>query len=306
MKLADCLRAASVILIWGINFVVIKIGVADMPPFLFAAMRFTLIALPAVFFIKPPASKISLLIFYGMTISFGQFALLFLAMRLGMPAGIASLVIQSQAFFTAILGGFLGEKIRIHHLLGFTVAGAGMCLVGIGGGGTSDITVLTMLLTLLAALCWGLGNLANKLIMRDTQSSVNGLSLVVWSSLVPIIPFYLCSFIFEGKAVITSSLVHFQISSFLALLYLVYISSYIGFTFWSDLLSRYESSRVAPLTLVVPIIGIASSAFFLHEKITYQQIMGASVVFAGLFINMFGGRFRPALSSVREYLGQKK
>jgi len=306
MKLADCLRAASVILIWGINFVVIKIGVADMPPFLFAAMRFTLIALPAVFFIKPPASKISLLIFYGMTISFGQFALLFLAMRLGMPAGIASLVIQSQAFFTAILGGFLGEKIRIHHLLGFTVAGAGMCLVGIGGGGTSDITVLTMLLTLLAALCWGLGNLANKLIMRDTQSSVNGLSLVVWSSLVPIIPFYLCSFIFEGKAVITSSLVHFQISSFLALLYLVYISSYIGFTFWSDLLSRYESSRVAPLTLVVPIIGIASSAFFLHEKITYQQIMGASVVFAGLFINMFGGRFSPALSSVREYLGQKK
>ncbi|MBA2814283.1 EamA family transporter [Candidatus Pantoea persica] len=100
------------ILIWGINFVVIKIDVAGMPPFLFAAMRFTLIALPAIFFIKPPETKIALLIFYGMTISFGQFALLFLAMRLGMPAGIASLVIQSQAFFTALLGIFFGEKLR--------------------------------------------------------------------------------------------------------------------------------------------------------------------------------------------------
>ncbi|HEI8867311.1 EamA family transporter [Serratia sp. AKBS12] len=306
MNLGDCLRAACVILIWGLNFVVIKIGVAGMPPFLFAALRFTLIALPAVFFIKPPGTKLYLLVFYGMTISFGQFALLFLAIRLGMPAGIASLVIQSQAFFTALLGILLGERLRFYHLLGFSIAGAGMCLVGMGSGGTSDITILTMLLTLLAALCWGLGNLANKLIMLDKRSPVNGLSLVVWSSLVPIVPFYLCSYIFEGKDVIINSIANIHVSAFLALLYLVYISSYIGFTFWSDLLSRHESWRVAPLTLVVPVIGLASSAFFLHETITHQQVIGAIIVFAGLFLNMFGGRFMSALSPVRFFWGQKK
>jgi len=306
MNLGDCLRAASVILIWGINFVVIKIGVAGMPPFLFAALRFTLIALPAVFFIKPPTTKVCLLIFYGMTISFGQFSLLFLAIRLGMPAGIASLVIQSQALFTAFLGIFLGERLRLYHLLGFAIAGTGMCLVGMGDNATPDITVLPMLLTLLAALCWGLGNFANKLIIRDKNNSVNSLSLVVWSSLVPIIPFYLFSYIFEGKENIINSIAHIHVSTFLALLYLVYVSSYAGFTFWSDLLNRYESWRVAPLTLIVPVIGLASSAIFLHEKITHQQIMGVTIVFAGLSINMSGGRILSVLSSVWLNFSQKK
>ena len=290
----DWLRAICVIFIWGINFVVIKIGVTDLPPFLLAALRFTLIALPAIFFVKPPKTKLSLLFFYGMTISFGQFALLFLAMRLGMPAGIASLVVQTQAFFTAILGVFLGEKLRTYPVAGFIVAGMGMFLVGTGSGttlaGAPGITLLTMMLTLLAALCWGLGNIANKLIMQDKRGAVNGLSLVVWSAVIPIIPFYVCSFIFDGPAAIASSLHHFHISTFFVLVYLAFISSFIGFVFWSDLLSRYESWRVAPLTLIVPVIGMISSAIIFHEKMTHQQMVGAMVVLFGLLINIFGKR----------------
>lgn len=291
MSVKDTLLALCVILVWGLNFVVIKVGVTGMPPFLLAGIRFVLISCPLVFFVKRPKVDIKLLIIYGMSISFGQFALLFLAIKLGMPSGIASLVVQAQAFFTILLGRYLGEKIKWFNITGMLVAIAGMYLVGYGVKNidTQGLNLTTMLLTLGAALCWGIGNITNKLIMK-TGEKVNGLSLVVWGALVPIVPFFLSSFIFEGSENIVYSLKHIQGSTIFSIFYLSFVASIVGFVIWSNLMSKYESSKVAPLTLIVPIIGIISSYFILGETVTGTQVLGAVIVVIALLINSFGGK----------------
>lgn len=291
MSVKDMILALCVVVAWGVNFVVIKLGLQGMPPFLLAGLRFALVVFPAILVVKPPQVPLRWLLAYGMTISFGQFALLFLAIKLGMPAGLASLVLQAQAFFTILLGALLlAEKLRWNHIAGVLVATLGMFILataGIEGQATAGITLTTLMLTLAAALSWGLGNISNKVIMRNR--SVPVLSLVVWSAMVPVIPFFICSWWFEGEQAIISSLVHISLQTVLALIYLAFIATIIGYGIWGNLLSRYETWRVAPLSLLVPVVGILSAAIVLDERLSAQQVMGAAVIILGLLVNMFGG-----------------
>ncbi|QKJ85011.1 O-acetylserine/cysteine efflux transporter [Paramixta manurensis] len=297
MSVKDMLLALCVVVAWGINFVVIKVGLHDMPPFLLAGLRFLLVAFPAVFFVKPPKVPLRWLIVYGMTMSFGQFAFLFLAIKLGMPAGIASLVVQAQAFFTLLLGALLlAEKLRWNHIAGILIATIGMFMLataGVTGQVTTGITLTTMLLTLAAALSWGMGNITNKVIMRNTKVPV--MSLVVWSALVPVVPFFASAWLFEGQSTIILSLMNINLKTVLALIYLAFIATIIGYAIWGSLLSRYETWRVAPLTLLVPVVGMLSAALFLDETLSAQEITGVGVIIVGLLLNVFGG----LLSQVR-------
>ncbi|MFD1801188.1 EamA family transporter [Mixta tenebrionis] len=290
MRVKDLLLALCVVVAWGINFVVIKVGLHGMPPFLLAGLRFSLVALPAIFFVPPPRIPLRWLALYGLTISFGQFGFLFLAIKLGMPAGLASLVLQAQAFFTLLLGALLlAESLKWHHIAGIAIAAGGMFLLAISGtGSAAGVTLTTMLLTLAAALCWGLGNITNKVIMR--RGNVPIMSLVVWSALVPIAPFFLCSWLFEGRDAITDSLMHITLSTVLALIYLAFIATIVGYAIWGTLLGRYETWRVAPLSLLVPVVGILSAALLLGERLSLPQLAGAAAIVLGLLMNMFGGR----------------
>ncbi len=294
MSLRDMLLGLCVVTVWGFNFVVIKVGLYDMPPFLLAGLRFTLVALPAVFFIKPPKAPLRWIVAYGMTICFGQFALLFLSIYLGMPAGLASLVLQAQAFFTIILAALLmGDKLRWNHIAGTLLAAAGMLFLAeasMAGSASGGVNGLTMFLTLAAAFSWALGNLSNKMIMRDKSVSV--MSLVVWSALVPIGPFFLMSWLFEGPEMIIQSLQNLNLTTVSAIFYLAFIASILGYGLWGGLLSRCEIGQVAPLTLLVPVVGLFSAAVFLGESLTPYQLIGAAIVIAGLGINVFGGRLK--------------
>jgi len=291
MSVKDMLLALCVVVAWGVNFVVIKLGLQGMPPFLLAGLRFTLVAFPAIFFVRRPPIPLRWLVVYGMTISFGQFAFLFLAIKLGMPAGLASLVLQAQAFFTLLLGALLlAEKLRWNHIVGIIIATLGMFLLataGMKGQTSGGITLTTMMLTLSAALSWGLGNITNKIIMRNR--SVPIMSLVVWSALVPIIPFFACSLLFDGEAAIVNSLLHIGLQTLLALFYLAFVATIVGYAIWGNLLSRYETWRVAPLSLLVPVVGIITAALVLDEHLSGQQILGAVVIILGLLVNVFGG-----------------
>ncbi|WP_312203911.1 EamA family transporter [Mixta calida] len=295
MAIKDLLLALCVVVAWGVNFVVIKVGLHGMPPFLLAGLRFTLVALPAIFFVCPPRIPLRLLLLYGLTISFGQFAFLFLAINLGMPAGLASLVLQAQAFFTLLLGALLlAEKLRWYHIAGIAIATGGMVLLATAGQNASavgGVTLTTMLMTLAAALCWGMGNITNRVIMRS--GSVPIMSLVVWSALVPIGPFFACSWLFEGREAIAESLMHIQLTTILALIYLAFIATVVGYGIWGSLLGRYETWRVAPLSLLVPVVGLLSAALLLDETLSTQQLIGAAVVVVGLVMNVFGGRLKP-------------
>lgn len=292
MTRKDGLLALLVVVVWGLNFVVIKVGLHNMPPLLLAGLRFLLVAFPALLFVARPKVPFRLLLGYGMAISFGQFAFLFTAIKFGMPAGLASLVLQAQAFFTIILGVFaFGERLQGKQLAGITLAVFGVLLLIESSLNGQHVALTGFMLTLAAALSWACGNIFNKKIMQlETRPPV--MSLVVWSALIPVVPFLLTSLFFDGPAVILQSLVNIDITTILSLIYLAFIATIVGYGIWGSLLGRYETWRVAPLSLLVPVVGLASAALLLGETLNLLQLTGAVLIMAGLYINVFGLRLR--------------
>ncbi|MGI4838878.1 MAG: EamA family transporter [Janthinobacterium lividum] len=278
----DLFIAIIVIIAWGLNFVVIKVGLDGLPPMLLGALRFALVAFPALLFIKRPQLPLRWLIAYGATISLGQFAFLFEAMAHGMPPGLASLVLQAQAFFTLFFAAlFLGEKLRAASLAGLIVAALGLALIGFDG--SRPTPVIAVVLTLCAAAMWAMGN-----IITRRFGNINLVGLVVWGALIPPIPFFALSLWLEGPALIEQSLLHIGLHSILALFYLSFVATMLGYSLWSKLLSRYPAGKVAPFSLLVPVIGLASAALLLDERLGQLQWIGGALVMAGLAINVFG------------------
>jgi len=294
MTRKDGLLALLVVVVWGLNFVVIKVGLHNMPPLMLAGLRFLLVAFPALFFVARPKIPFRLLLGYGLTISFGQFAFLFCAINFGMPAGLASLVLQAQAFFTIILGALVfGERLQGKQLVGIALAVVGVLVLAEASLNGQHVALLGFLLTLSAAFCWASGNIFNKKIMQlETRPAV--MSLVVWSALIPIVPFMVASYLLDGPTVMLHSLVTLDLTTILSLIYLAFVATIVGYGIWGALLGRYETWRVAPLSLLVPVVGIASAALLLDEKLGALQLVGALLVMAGLYINVFGLRLRRA------------
>lgn len=282
------ITALIVIFLWGMNFVVIKIGLKGIPPFLLGALRFMLVAFPAILFLPRPKVPLKWLLAYALTISLGQFAFLFSAMAVGMPAGLASLVLQAQAFFTVGFSALVfGDKLRAANLLGMLIASIGLALLGSASlaNSASHVTLLGFALTICAAICWASGNVISKKIGPTAV-----LSLVAWSALVPVLPFFMLSVWFEGPDVITHSLSNLSLSSILTLVYLAFAATLIGYTLWGRLLASLPTHMVAPLTLMVPVVGLTAAWVLLDEALQTSQILGAAIVMCGLLINVFGQR----------------
>jgi O-acetylserine/cysteine efflux transporter len=288
--------ALVVIVVWGLNFVVIMTGLNSLPPLLMGALRFMLVVFPAILFIKRPKVPWRWLLAYGLTISLGQFAFLFSAMAAGMPAGLASLVLQSQAFFTLIFAAvFIGERVRASNIVGLVVAAAGLSLIGMQVD--RAMTLAGFLLTIVAASMGALGNVVTRRIGK-----VNLVGLVVWGNLVPPIPFLALSYWLEGPEAISSALATFSLESALVLAYLAFGATLLGYSIWGRLLSRYPASQVAPFSLLVPVVGLTSASLLLGDRLGGWQMAGALLVMLGLLINVCGawvvGRFRaPAVGS---------
>ncbi|RRV07595.1 O-acetylserine/cysteine exporter [Stutzerimonas xanthomarina] len=292
MSPRDLLLALVVIVVWGMNFVVIMVGLHDVPPMLLGALRFMLAAVPAVFFIKRPQVPLRWMLAYGLTISLGQFAFLFTAIKHGMPAGLASLVLQSQAFFTLFFAAlFLGERLRTANLLGLVIAACGLAMIGAQTG--LGMTLSGFVLTICAASMWALGNIVTRKVGK-----VNLVGLVVWGSLVPPLPFLALSLWLEGPAVIEAALRGIGWQTILVLAYLAFGATILGYGLWSRLLSRYPASQVAPFSLLVPVVGLTSASVLLGEWLGTLQLGGALLVMLGLGVNVCGswlfGRLRLA------------
>ncbi|EDU60883.1 EamA family transporter [Providencia stuartii] len=292
MSFKDILLALCVVIIWGVNFVIIKLGVTALPPLLLGALRFIFVAFPAIFFFKRPKIPFKLLLLYGLTISFGQFAFLFCAIRVGMPAGVTSVILQSQAFFTLLLGAvILKESLQATHFIGMLIAVVGLTILAKGAtaSGLDDIPLLGLTFTLIAGLSWACGNITNRMIMHNQQEEkCSALSLVSWSALIPIIPFLISSWLFEGEEAIVQGLSDFNWPVFGTIIYLAYLSTFVGYGLWGVLLGRYEAWRVAPFSLLVPVFGLSSSALFLDEHINSIQFAGLILIMFGLIITLFG------------------
>ncbi|WP_335952252.1 O-acetylserine/cysteine exporter [Klebsiella michiganensis] len=297
MTRKDGLLALLVVVVWGLNFVVIKVGLHNMPPLMLAGLRFLLVAFPALLFVARPKIPLSLLLGYGLTISFGQFAFLFCAISLGMPAGLASLVLQAQAFFTIILGAFIfGERLQGKQLAGIALAIFGvLVLVEASLGGRLACDIIFLLKILPQAQLSAAASVSIKPTSGTCWPPI--MSLVVWSALIPVLPFMLASWILDGPQVMAESLLHIDLLTILSLLYLAFIATIVGYGIWGALLGRYETWRVAPLSLLVPVVGMASAALLLGETLNSLQLLGAVLIMAGLYINVFGLRIvRPGMA----------
>lgn len=280
------LLALSVVAIWGINFVVIQVALKEIPPLMLTFLRFFFAAFPAVFFLKRPQNTSwKMLFLYAMTMFVLDFSLLFSGMYAGVSSGIASLSLQTQVFFTAILAVvFLKEKMSLPKIAGATVAFSGIIFVGFHTGG--DVNLLGLVLVEGAALSWAMGNLFSKQIGK-----VDMLSLVVWGSLLSL-PFLLgLSFALEFDYWKVETFSHLSWLSIGSILYLVYPVTLFGFAIWSFLLSRYPATTVAPFTLLVPVFGFSSSALLVGEALPLWKLIAAFLIVSGLVINLYGERF---------------
>jgi O-acetylserine/cysteine efflux transporter len=274
--------------VWGVNFVVIDVGLETFPPLLFAALRFALIALPGLLIVGRPDVRARDVILVGTFLSAGQFGLLFVAMDQGMPAGLASIVVQLQVLFTTVLAvAFLNERLTPMQVAGGVVALAGMTVIGVGR--TEGIPLIALGLTICSAASWGVGNvLTRKAQARDTAA------LLVWSSLVPPIPLATLSLVFEGPGAAGDALTGLSVEGVLALLYVVIGATAFGFGAWTWLLRRHPASRVVPFALLVPPAGVVSAWLALGETPNAAELVGAVIVVIGLALTMRALRPLPA------------
>ena len=274
--------ALVVVCIWGVSFVAIKLGLQEVPPFALCAWRFLLAAIPLVFFVPRPDVPWRLLVGYGLAIGVAQFGLLFVAIAIGMPAGLSSIVIQCQVFFTIALSVWLlGERVRPAHLAGGLVAAAGLAILGwtkITGG-----LALAFVLVVGAAIAWAVGN-----VIAKQAGKVELLGFIGWSSLSAPIPLVLISIAFEGPSAVLVPLVDPTWTIWGSLLVIAYGATVFGFGSWSHLLAHHDAAVVSPFALLIPVWGMASTAIVFGERLTAAQASGAALVIAGLLLTVFG------------------
>lgn len=290
----DLLAALGVVVIWGLNFVAMKFSLRDFTPFQLGTFRYVFAVLPLLLFIKKPALSWRWLLPAGLA-QLGQFGLLFVALQVGMTAALASVLMQTQVFFTTLLGMvLLHERLSGPLRAGLVLAAAGLACFALNlggeGAGTGGITLLSLLLNLGAAAMWAVSNI----IVRRAQQSQPGydpLGFVVWMSLVPIVPFAVMAWCFEPAAT-RWQWTHASFGAWAGVAYLGWFATIAAYAMWTWLLKRHAANRVAPFSLGVPVIGLAAGMLALGETVSAWQWAGSACVVMALAVVMFGGRWR--------------
>ena len=293
MPRRDRLLATLVAVLWGANFVAIHVGLQDVPALLFLAIRFVLVAFPLVLLVPRPRADWRAVVAVGVFMSLGQFALLYVAIESGMPAGLASLVLQAQVVLTIVIAaGALGERATSRQVVGAVVGTAGLVVVAVGFG--ADAPLLPLLVTIGAALSWAVGNV----VARAAKVS-SGLSLVVWSALVVPVPALALSLVVDGPAAVADGLAAFGWSAALSTLYTVVGASLVGYTIFNGLVAKHPAGAVVPYILLVPPVGMLSAWIALGEVPNAVEAVGAVVMMAGVAVATLSRPARVARPAVR-------
>lgn len=288
MSLKHSMLALLVMLVWGANFVVIDEGLADVPPLLFLALRFVLVAFPLVFFVPFPRAGWRSVVAVGSFMSLGQFSLLYIALHLGMPAGLASLVLQAQVIFTIVIAAIvIKEPPSRRQVIGATIGTAGLGLVVIAHGATAPIVPLLVMLG--AATSWAIGN-----VIARRAGVASGFSLVVWSALVVPLPALGLSLLVDGPDEVGRALTHLSVTAIASTAYTAIGASLLGYGIFNSLLARYPASAVVPFVLLVPIVGIATAWIVQDEVPSVLEMVGGAVMLAGVAAATVSRRRGPA------------
>lgn len=285
MPIAHFLLALLVVIVWGLNFLFVKLSLDEFSPLFLCALRFILASVPAIFFIKPPTGvPFRLVVWYGMITFAMQFSFLFMGMYAGMSPGMASIVIQVQVFFSLFFAMiFLDERPKVWEIAGALVSFSGIALIAMNFEKTNSLVGFIFILA--AAASWGAGTLITKKIKNKTDR--NMFALVIWGSLVAVVPMFVLSLIVEGPQSMIDTYHHVTWVGSSSLLYTVYGSTLVGYGVWNWLLSRYPVGVIVPFTLLVPIVGVLSSILILGEPFETWKLLAGLLVVGGLCINLF-------------------
>lgn len=285
MPLRSALAAILVAIIWGLNFVVIDVGLEGMPPTLFLAVRFAAVIVPAIFFVPRPKSRFRDVLLIGIFMSLAQFGLLYTALSIGMPPGLASLVLQAQVVLTVVFAALaLRETPTRNQVLGVAIGALGLIVVGAGRG--VETPVLAFFVTIAAAASWAIGNVIARRIGRSgtTTSPLAGLSLTVWSALVVPIPMLVLALVINGSDAVGFALTHLTVPQLLSTAYTAWLASLVGYGIWNTLLARHPASAVVPFTMLVPPIGMMTAWLVLGEIPTVIEVCGGVMLLLGVAI----------------------
>ena len=286
MPARDALLAVLIAVIWGVNFVVIDWGLGDMPPLVLAGLRFVVVLLPAVFLVPRPPVPWRTLAASAAFLALGQFGLLYTSMAAGMPAGLASLVLQAQVIFTVVIAALrLHERPGWAQVAGIALGAAGLVVVGVGR--SAQTPLFGLLLCVAAALSWAAGNIVTR-----RAGVASGLSMVVWSALFVPVPMFGLALAVEGPAEVGHALAHVTLTTVLATLYTAYLASVVGFGIWNGLLARHPAASVVPFTLLVPPVGMASAWLLQGERPGPWELAGGVVLMVGVAVTVLAARRR--------------
>jgi O-acetylserine/cysteine efflux transporter len=283
MRPAHVAVAVLVTAVWGLNFVIIEVGLESFPPLLMSALRYLLALLPLALFGFTRPAPWRWILAAGTAIGIVQFSLLFIGMDVGMSAGLASVLLQTQALFTiAFAVPLLHERVRPLQVGGALLALAGLLLVAGGLGG--DATLAGFLLVLGAAAGWGVGNICVRAAQPDDP-----VRFMTWICLVPPLPMLALSLVFEGPDEIGAALSGLDLGGLGALAYLAFAATTLGWALWGFLLKRYPAALVAPFSMLVPVFGLVSAAVLLGEPLTVRRVAATALVVGGVLITLRAG-----------------
>nr|WP_255533504.1 EamA family transporter [Polynucleobacter sp. UK-Mo-2m-Kol15] len=276
------LLALAIVAVWGTNFVVIKISLDSFPPFLFAALRYIFVLLPVVFFLPRPKVSWRNLLVYGLATGVGQFGVMYFAIDGRISPGLASLVVQTQVFFTIGFAMFFAkEGLRLYQVVAVAIAMMGLIIIALHTDATT--TFLGLALVVFAGFSWGIANTVSR-----RAGAINMLAYVVWASAFSIPPLLIGSAIFEGgPSHLWEVTLAAQMGAWMGVLWQSWANTLFGYAAWAWLLSKHPAAVVAPAPLLVPIFGMGASTFFLDEALPIWKMMAAGLVITGLIINLF-------------------
>jgi O-acetylserine/cysteine efflux transporter len=281
MRRRDSALAVLVALLWGTNFVAIRTGLDSVPPLLFLAVRFVVVCVPAVLIVRRPALPWRDLALIGLFTSLGQFALMYVSLHLGMPPGLASLVLQAQVLLTVVIAAvWLHERPSRTQRVGVALGGAGLLVIAAGRGLSAPLLPLVVLV--LAAVSWAVGNVLTR--RAGALGPGAGLGVTVWSGLVVPLPALALSWLLEGPEAIGRALTHVHWSAVLSTAYTAYLSSLVGYGIWNTLLARYTVARVTPFAMLVPVFGMAAAGLVYAERPHPLEVAGGVLLLGGVAV----------------------
>ena len=285
MNSKHVVMAFSIVVLWGLNFVALKIAVLSMPPIFLAGLRFFLISIPWIFFVEKP--KVSKRQFITLPITLGvlQYSLLYYGMSTGLSAGLSAVILQTQSFFTVIMSTILiKEKPKLNEILGLLIGALGVIILLINNDG--DFKIEAVLIIFAAAISWGIANIQLK-----NLGNINMVSFLIWISPFAAILLFIISFILEYDSILNIDFSNIEINVFLSIFYTAYLSTVIGFTMWQYLLNKYKSVQITPYGLLVPVTGSIFGYIILSEVLEIYQIIAGIVIIIGLMVISLRGIF---------------